>query len=259
VCPDEGRAMRSSALRRQAQRFGRRHNQPPIEFPCSAPQRDGKSPKMTGSPANVGWKERAVLHPRKILAWIVFAFLSFAPWSGQTVAQTCSWQGTAPLCAGECGAGESEQSRARTDPGLIEKTSGARISFGSDCLTGTKALCCKTPHATCRWSGTAPFCAGECKGNETKEAPPEGSSSGASCWTGSKVYCCTFSPVSSVPQRLVTEAEGVIYAITQNNDLMWFRHDGRNDGTFRWESNEGKKVGSGWDVKHVFSGMTLAP
>ena len=45
VCPDEGRAMRSSPLRRQAQRFGRRHSQSPIEFPCSAPQRDGKSPK----------------------------------------------------------------------------------------------------------------------------------------------------------------------------------------------------------------------
>ena len=49
VCPDEGRAMRSSPLRRQAQRFGRRHSQPPIEFPCSAPQRSGKSPKMPGN------------------------------------------------------------------------------------------------------------------------------------------------------------------------------------------------------------------
>jgi hypothetical protein len=142
-------------------------------------------------------KEGTLLHLRKILAWIVFVSLSFAPWSGQAVAQTCSWQGTAPLCAGECGAGESEQSRARTDPGLIEKASGARLNFGSDCLTGTKTLCCKTPHATCRWSGTAPFCAGECKGNEIKEAPPEGSSSGASCWTGSKVYCCTLSPIST--------------------------------------------------------------
>jgi hypothetical protein len=54
VCPDEGRAMRSNPLRRQAQRFGCRHSQPPIEFPCSAPQRDGKSPKTIGNPANVG-------------------------------------------------------------------------------------------------------------------------------------------------------------------------------------------------------------
>ena len=47
---------------------------------------------------------------------------------------------------------------------------------------------------------------------------------------------------------------GIIYTITQNNDLMWYRHEGRNDGTFRWTFNEGKKVGNGWDVKHIFSG-----
>src|SRR5215213_8000432 len=54
VCPNAGRAMRSSPLRRKAHRFGRRHSQPPIEFPCSAPQRDGKSLNTTGNPANVG-------------------------------------------------------------------------------------------------------------------------------------------------------------------------------------------------------------
>src|SRR3954454_6995166 len=48
VCPDEGRPIRSSPLRRHAQRFGRRHSQSPIEFPCSAPQRDGKSHKRPG-------------------------------------------------------------------------------------------------------------------------------------------------------------------------------------------------------------------
>jgi len=63
VCPDEGRAMRSNPLRRQAQRFGRRHSQPPIEFPCSAPQRDGKSPKMTGHPADVGLEAEIGLLP----------------------------------------------------------------------------------------------------------------------------------------------------------------------------------------------------
>ncbi len=63
VCPDEGRAMRSSPLRRQAQRFGRRHSQPPIEFPCSAPQRDGKSPKTTGHPADVGLEAEIGLLP----------------------------------------------------------------------------------------------------------------------------------------------------------------------------------------------------
>src|SRR3954449_402357 len=53
VCPDEGRAMRSSPLRRQARRFGRGHNLPPVDFRCSAPQRDGKSPKPNSNPASV--------------------------------------------------------------------------------------------------------------------------------------------------------------------------------------------------------------
>jgi hypothetical protein len=50
------------------------------------------------------------------------------------------------------------------------------------------------------------------------------------------------------------DADAVIYAISPNNDLMWYRHEGRNDGTFRWTSNEGRKVGVGWNFKHVFSG-----
>lgn len=45
-----------------------------------------------------------------------------------------------------------------------------------------------------------------------------------------------------------------MYTINDNDELMWNRHDGRNDGTFRWASSYGEKVGTGWDVKHVFSG-----
>jgi hypothetical protein len=29
-------------------------------------------------------------------------------------------------------------------------------------------------------------------------------------------------------------ALGLIYAISQNNELLWFRHEGRDDGSFRW-------------------------
>jgi len=54
------------------------------------------------------------------------------------------------------------------------------------------------------------------------------------------------------------QADGTIYAIAPDNDLMWYRHDGRNDGTFRWAFNEGKKVGVGWSFKQVFSGSALA-
>ena len=50
------------------------------------------------------------------------------------------------------------------------------------------------------------------------------------------------------------EGNGVIYAVMDNGDLMWFRHEGRTDGTFRWASNEGRKVGNGWNPKQVFSG-----
>ena len=47
---------------------------------------------------------------------------------------------------------------------------------------------------------------------------------------------------------------GVMYALMDNGDLMWYRHDGRNDGSFRWANNHGKKVGVGWNVKHIFYG-----
>ena len=49
--------------------------------------------------------------------------------------------------------------------------------------------------------------------------------------------------------------DGIIYYITDSGDLMWFRHDGRNDGTMRWTPETvGRKVGSGWNFKQIFSG-----
>ena len=50
------------------------------------------------------------------------------------------------------------------------------------------------------------------------------------------------------------EQNGIIYAINQSNDLLWYRHDGRNDGSFQWLDNNARKVGVGWDVKHIFYG-----
>ena len=46
---------------------------------------------------------------------------------------------------------------------------------------------------------------------------------------------------------------GVIYTIDHANNLMWYRHDGRGDGSFKWAENSGSKVGQGWNVKQVFS------
>ena len=63
----------------------------------------------------------------------------------------------------------------------------------------------------------------------------------------------TQKPVVSSIGRVSTSS-GVIYAIADNGDLLWYRHDGRGDGSFKWADNKGRKVGQGWDVKQVFSG-----
>ena len=47
--------------------------------------------------------------------------------------------------------------------------------------------------------------------------------------------------------------EGAIYALMDNGDLMWFKHEGYSDGTDRWLSEEGRKVGHEWRVKDVFA------
>jgi hypothetical protein len=47
---------------------------------------------------------------------------------------------------------------------------------------------------------------------------------------------------------------GLIYYIDGQNRLMWNRHVGREDGSFRWEEPTNRQVGTGWDVKHVFAG-----
>jgi len=67
-------------------------------------------------------------------------------------------------------------------------------------------------------------------------------------------------PNSGVPvgahwnlKQVFSGGDGIIYAIQDNGDLLWYRHDGRNDATFRWASNEGKKVGTNWNVKQVFA------
>lgn len=113
-------------------------------------------------------------------------------------AQSCRWDGTAPLCNGSCGAGEEEITRLSTWPGhwTPAVVNPADNHFGSACATGSKALCCRTGR-TCRWDGTAPFCEGGCSAGEVESTPPAGSSSGSACWTGSKKYCCQTGRTSS--------------------------------------------------------------
>jgi hypothetical protein len=108
----------------------------------------------------------------------------------QAPAQTCRWDGTSPFCDGSCGNDETEILRLDTSPGSPPVVNAPTPPFGGACVTGTKALCCKTPGISCRWDGTAPFCSGSRQNDETQTQPPAGASSGRACWTGSKVYCC---------------------------------------------------------------------
>ena len=44
-----------------------------------------------------------------------------------------------------------------------------------------------------------------------------------------------------------------IYAIQPDGTLLWYRHDGRGDGSFTWAGPN--QVGTGWqNFKHVFAG-----
>jgi len=69
------------------------------------------------------------------------------------VEAACRWDGTAPVCAGECNAGEI----------LMERRGGGLITpfgtpgeppYGSNCVTGTKALCCPRCPSGLVWRDT---------------------------------------------------------------------------------------------------------
>lgn len=49
---------------------------------------------------------------------------------------------------------------------------------------------------------------------------------------------------------------GVIYAVNENNQMLWYRHLGTADGTDSWLTSPDPKgyIGEGWDMKHVFGG-----
>jgi hypothetical protein len=51
--------------------------------------------------------------------------------------------------------------------------------------------------------------------------------------------------------------DGVIYALTPELQLLWFRDNGRNDNTVHWANPQGKVVGTGGDARTIFSGAML--
>ncbi|CAN5144715.1 hypothetical protein BH11MYX1_BH11MYX1_28960 [soil metagenome] len=49
------------------------------------------------------------------------------------------------------------------------------------------------------------------------------------------------------------DVKGDIYRIDDADQLLWYRHDGRTDGSFTWASESGAVVGAGWAFKNLFS------
>lgn len=99
--------------------------------------------------------------------------------SGQLQIHGCYWDGTAPLCEGNCRDGWSTNA---TD----------RCGDGKCCVTGQKAYCCppfETP-ADCYWSGEAPFCSSGCNQVGYKSVMIDQCGDGKCCSTGRKVLCC---------------------------------------------------------------------
>jgi hypothetical protein len=138
------------------------------------------------------------MNVRRILTVLMCTFalsilnMSFAD------AQSYRWDGTAPICRGECLDNETEVFRASSLPAPPLSNPVDFLPnvppFGNNCsLGGEKVLCQLTPGRTkkCRVDGTAPFCDGECRAGEDSTSPATpGTSFGAGCWTGSKKFCC---------------------------------------------------------------------
>jgi hypothetical protein len=144
------------------------------------------------------------------LVWVaLFAFGVLALRSSSAWAQ-CRWDGTAPFCAGTCGWDEEQRAVASSsnyDPGSVGVQGlPAASPFGSNCVTGVKAYCCKVPGRACQWEGTAPFCRGSCRNGERETAAPPGSSSGNACWTGHKVFCCSNTGSGSSPLQIAPKS-----------------------------------------------------
>jgi hypothetical protein len=44
-----------------------------------------------------------------------------------------------------------------------------------------------------------------------------------------------------------------LFIVMANGDLLWFRHEGRSNGSFSWADNNGRKIGTGWSFEKLFS------
>ncbi|CAN5593170.1 hypothetical protein BH10ACI4_BH10ACI4_29150 [soil metagenome] len=64
----------------------------------------------------------------------------------------------------------------------------------------------------------------------------------------------TASPLPAAQPAVRVASDNVIYVVSNTNDLLWYGHTGRDDGTFRWANSVGQRVGIGWDFKQLLAG-----
>ena len=57
-------------------------------------------------------------------------------------------------------------------------------------------------------------------------------------------------------KHVCSGGNGIIYAVNQQNQMLWYKHLGNLDGTDRWQTTPEKKgyIGVGWDMKIVTGG-----
>jgi hypothetical protein len=72
--------------------------------------------------------------------------------------------------------------------------------------------------------------------------------SGAAAWQGPKKVGTGWQSFKDV----IPAGGNSFYALTYDGKLLWYRHDGFNDGSFTWPP--AVEVGSGWNFARIFSG-----
>lgn len=64
-------------------------------------------------------------------------------------------------------------------------------------------------------------------------------------------------PMASAPpivsNPMTASPREAIYALTDNHELKWYKHDGRNDGSYAWSAKSGGSVRDDWNFKQTFS------
>ncbi|WP_394752449.1 tachylectin-related carbohydrate-binding protein [Crenothrix sp.] len=56
-------------------------------------------------------------------------------------------------------------------------------------------------------------------------------------------------------QHVFSGGDGVIYALTTDGNMRWFRHTGWQDGSNKWAAGSGKQISKGWQgTAKIFSG-----